>query len=167
VSITRGHFLALNALGGAAILASYAHGILTQPDPGAAWGGVPDGLRPLYVASMLAAAAGYFPMTGYVLSRFQRSPGLFSALYAAILLPSALWMPLTFAYLESPSAPLWWAVRGVLLLVGAGSLGVLAVLAAQREGRGAGWAAALAGACAFSLQTALLDALVWPAYFPV
>jgi hypothetical protein len=122
------------------------------------------------VASMLAAAAGYFPMTGFVLSRLQHAPRVFLALYALILLPSALWMPLTFAYLESPSAPLWWTVRGVLLLVGAGSLGVLAALLAQprgSEGRGRGWAAAVAGACAFSLQTALLDALVWPAYFPV
>jgi hypothetical protein len=44
---------------------------------------------------------------------------------------------------------------------------VLAALAAQRDARGPFRAAALAGACAFSLQTALLDALVWPAYFPV
>lgn len=171
----RAIFLALNAFGGLAILGSYAHGLLTQPDPGRVWGGVPDGLRPLYTASMLAAAAGYFPMTLYVLlgldplrtriGRFDWSA--FNALYALILLPSALWMPLTFALLEAPSGALWLAVRGVLALVGIGALGVLGAIALARpRGPRLAWLAALAGAAAFVLQTTVLDALVWPAYFP-
>jgi hypothetical protein len=29
------------------------------------------------------------------------------------------------------------------------------------------WRLSIAGALAFSLQTALLDAIVWPAFFPI
>lgn len=175
-SSRRAWLLALNALGGLAILASYAHGLLTQPDPGRVWGGVPEALRPLYTASMLAAAVGYFPMTLYVVfgldperarvGRFGWST--FAALYALVLVPSALWMPLTFAMLDAPSAGLGLAVRGVLALVGIGSLGLLAGIALARpQGPRLARLAALAGAAAFSLQTAVLDALVWPAYFPL
>ena len=175
-SALRRLFVALNVLGGIAVLGSYAHGILTHPDPGAAWGGVPEGLRGFYGVSMLCAAAGYFLMTGYVLygldtARTQIGPfgwGLFPLLYALILFPSALWMPLTFAYLAAPSPGLWLAVRGVLFLVGVGSVGVLLALLAVRPGASRfAWALAVAGAAAFVLQTAVLDALVWPAYFPV
>jgi hypothetical protein len=172
----RSLFLALNALGGLAILGSYAHGLLTQPEPGRVWGGVPEGLRPLYTVSMLAAAAGYFPMTLYVLlgldplrTRVGRFGWpAFTALYALVLVPSALWMPLTFALLDAPSGALWLAVRGVLALVGLGALGVLAAIAVARpRGPRLAWIAALVGAAAFALQTAVLDALVWPAYFPI
>jgi hypothetical protein len=171
----RGLFLALNALGGLAVLGSYAHGLLAQDDPGRVWGGVPASLKPLYTASMLAAAVGYFPMTLYVLFGLDpertriggRGWSLFTALYALVLIPSALWMPLTFAMLEAPSAGLWLAVRGVLALVGLGALGVLAGIAVARpRGPRLAWAAALAGAAAFVFQTAVLDALVWPFYFP-
>jgi hypothetical protein len=168
--------VALNVLGGLAVLGSYAHG-LARPGAGdALWGGVPESLRPLYTVSMLLAAAGYFPMTGAVLLGLDAARarvagrfgyGLFVLLYALILIPSALWMPLTFQMIEAPSPLVWAAIRAALALVGLGSLGVLAALAAVRPGpprmlRGL----ALVGAAAFCLQTALLDALVWPAFFP-
>ena len=168
-------FLALNALGGLAVLGSYAHG-LTGPAPDRLWGGVPEGLKPLYTASMLAAAVGYFPMTLYVLFGLDpqrtRVGGfgwhVFPALYALVLVPSALWLPLTGAMLDAPSGGLWLAVRGVLALVGIGSVGVAAAVAVARPpGPRLARIAALAGAAAFVFQTAVLDALVWPAYFPL
>jgi hypothetical protein len=169
--------LLLNVLGGIAVLGSYAHGLLTHPGAGPqVWGGVPEALRPLYTVSMLLAAAGYFAFSFFVFFRLEpertRIAGRFGfrafhAIYALILLPSALWMPLTFAMLEAPSGALWAAIRGVLALVGIGSLGLIGAIASARPpsaplARGI----ALAGALAFALQTALLDALVWPAYFP-
>jgi hypothetical protein len=168
-------FVWLNALGGVAVIGSYVYGVATAPDPGAAWGGVPDGLRSLYVVSMGLAALGYFAMTSFVLfgadpARTRLGPfgwGLFPLLYALLLIPSALWMPLTFAHLAAPSAGLWIAVRAVLGLVGLGSLGVLASIAALRPAtRRWHWRLALAGALAFCFQTAVLDASVWPHYFP-
>jgi hypothetical protein len=82
--------------------------------------------------------------------------------------PSALWLPLTFAMLEAPSAGLWLAIRVTLALVGLGSLGLMAAIASAlpRGGHGAR-RIALVGTLFFALQTALLDALIWPAYFPV
>jgi poly-gamma-glutamate synthesis protein (capsule biosynthesis protein) len=55
----------------------------------------------------------------------------------------------------------------VLFAVGAGSLGLVAAIARARPWPSPGLRRlALLGALAFSLQTALLDALVWPAFFP-
>ena len=55
-----------------------------------------------------------------------------------------------------------------LALVGLGSLGLMgAIASAQPHAAPGARRAALAGAFFFSLQTAVLDALVWPAYFPV
>jgi len=90
-----------------------------------------------------------------------------NVLYAGILIPSALWLPLTFAMIESPGGLLWLTIRLVLALVGLSSVGLLFSLLRLRP-RPRGWAFALgvAGCTAFCVQTAVLDALVWPAFFP-
>ena len=168
--------IALNVVGGIAVLGSYLHGVATHPDTsGQVWGGVPEELKPIYIASMLLAAAGYFPFTYFVTFRLDPDRtriagrfrfGLFVGLYAMVLAPSAVWMPLTFAMLDAPSPLLWLGIRLVLFAVALGSLAILAALLAARP-RQSGWAfrLAIAGCVAFCLQTALLDALVWPAYF--
>jgi hypothetical protein len=70
--------------------------------------------------------------------------------------------------LAAPSGALWGAIRVPLALVGLGSLGLGGGVATARPADApVSRAIALAGALAFSLQTAVLDALVWPAYFPV
>jgi len=168
--------LAINVVGGVAVLGSYAHGIATHPEPAAAlWGGVPEGLRsPLYQVCMLLATAGYFAFTSYLLLRVDPDAarvgrfgfGLFHALYLGMLLPSALWMPLTFAWLDAPGPALWMAVRVVLFAVGIASLGlVVALLRLRPRGPRLHHALAVLGAVAFANQTAVLDALVWPHYF--
>ena len=167
---------AINAIGGIAVLGSYAWGICLHPNnSGQVWGGVPEWLKPTYTASMLLAAAGYFPLFYFI--NFRVDPervrvggygfDLFGRLYVAILLPSALWMPMTFAMLAEPRPWLWLAIRLVLFTVGAASLATLAALLLLQP-RQPGWPFRLAvlGCAAFCVQTALLDALVWPAYFP-
>lgn len=165
----------INLFGGIAVLGSYAYYLTTHPDQaGDFWGGVPDGLRPLYTVNMFLAAAGYFAFTFFIMYRLRPSShggvrfglGTFSALYALILIPSALWMPLTFAMIEAPSDGLWWAIRLTLAAVGIGSLGLLAGLVVVRPSPPS-WAHRLAviGSLAFCLQTAVLDAVVWPAFF--
>jgi hypothetical protein len=166
----------LNALGGAAVLASYAHGLASSETRAALWGGVPEALRPLYTASMALATAGYFAFGFFVLFRLDPGRtrvaggfgfGALHACYALILLPSALWLPLTARMLAAPGDALWLAIRGALALVALGSLGLVMALASAQPASGRGVrAVALAGALAFSFQTAVLDALVWPAYFP-
>jgi hypothetical protein len=167
----------INILGGIAVLGSYAHGIWTHPGTaGEVWGGVPEWLKPFYTVSMLTAAAGYFAFTYFLFFRVEPDEArvadrfslrLFNALYVLILLPSALWMPLTFAMLADPHEGLWMMIRLVLFLVGIGSLAlVAALLALQPRQPRAAYLLAVAGSIAFSVQTALLDALIWPAYFP-
>lgn len=168
---------AINILGGTAVIASYAIGIITHPQTrGALWGNVPKALLPWYTVSMLAAAAGYCAFSYYILFRVDPegatvagrfSYGVFPWLYALILVPSALWMPLTFAMIGNPSPLLWVAVRVVLGVTGIASLLLLAAIIAL-EPHEPVWPhrIAVVGCAAFSLQTAFLDALVWPYYFP-
>lgn len=168
----------INVLGGMAVLGSYAYGLYTNPHTrGDIWGGVPEGLKPYYTASMLLAAAGYFAFTYFIFMRVDgelaRVAGeydvrLFNALYVAILAPSAMWMPLTFAVLDYPSDGLWFVIRVVLAVVGLASVGLIyALLKLEPRQPAFSYWLAVAGAIAFAVQTALLDALVWPAFFPV
>jgi hypothetical protein len=170
--------LALNVVGGVAVLGSYYAGFATHPESAdALWGGVPEGLKSFYTVSMLLAAAGYFPFTAFLLfcvdadrARILGRFGFawFNLLYALILIPSALWMPLTFSLIDTWSPGLWVAIRVVLALVGIGSLGLLAALITLTPARPRALRLlAIAGAVAFCVQTALLDATVWPAYFPI
>jgi hypothetical protein len=173
----RRSLLWLNALGGAAILASYAWGLGANAKLGASlWGGVPESARGLYTLNMFLAAAGYFLFTPYILFRLNPDTtliarrfgfSLFHILYALILLPSVLWLPLTAHMIAQPSAVAWLAVRVDLALVALGSVGLLASLLALPSDAPPGRALAVIGLIPFCLQTAVLDATVWPAYFPV
>jgi len=168
--------LAINGLGGAAVLGSYAYCLLSYPaQVGDFWGGVPEGLRPVYTANMFFAAAGYLAFTFFLLFRVERplaasQPFVLrraNLLYAAILVPSALWMPLTFAMLETPSAGLWLLIRAVLATVGIGSVAMLVGLIQVPRGPSPlARRIAIAGCAFFTLQTAVLDSIVWTILFP-
>ena len=165
-------------VGGTAVMVSYIYPIMTHPqyvEP--AWGGVTPDIRRFYAPSMLLAASGFFFYTYFLLFRMDpdqaRIAGrfgfwLFNLLYAAILVGSALYMPLTFAFVAQPSMPLWWVIRLVLAVVGLASLGLLGSLLALRP-KDPAWAywLAVAGSVTFSFQTAVLDMLVWPALYPL
>ena len=166
----------VNLVGGLLVLASYAHGLAThsEVERAALWGGVPEAWRGIYSLSMLLATLGYFPMAAQLLWRddpatLQLGPfgyGLVIAGFVLVLLPSALWMPLTFRMLAAPSLALWLGIRVVLALVAVGALSLVAALVWAGPRRG-GWphVAAIVGAIAFAWQTAVLDAVLWPAWF--
>jgi hypothetical protein len=169
--------LAINVIAGGSVIASYIHGLLTHPDTRALlWGSVPQSLLPLYNISMITATIGYIIFTSYIIFFIDPDEtaiagifnySLFYWLYAVILVFSALWMPLTFVMLDKPSAGLWLAIRCTLGIVGLGSIGILAAIFTLQPG-GPVWAqrSALIGCSFFCAQTAVLDALVWTAYFP-
>ncbi len=167
----------INLFGGIAVLGSYAYCLTSYPAAaGDFWGGVPEGLRSVYTMNMFLAAAGYFAFTFFLMYRLRPANagksrfglGTFNVLYALILIPSALWMPLTFAMLEAPSDGLWWAIRLTLATVGIGSLGLLAGLVAVRPSSPSlAHKLAVIGSLVFSFQTVVLDAAIWPAFFPV
>lgn len=168
----------LNVIGGTAVLASYML-VFSRPDANAVlWGGVPESWRPLYTNNMFLAAAGFFPIT--VLLVFTTDParvrffgrlgyGALFWLYFLVLIPSALWLPLTYAFADSGgNMALWWLVRLDLALVAVGSLGLFgAVLTATPPPNRALQVAAVVGALAFCLQTVVLDAILWPLHYPL
>ncbi|MDJ0866062.1 MAG: hypothetical protein QNK03_08140 [Myxococcota bacterium] len=166
----------LNVAGGTAVLGSYLLVFSLEPQMRSGlWGGVPEAAVPLYTTNMLLAAAGYFPFSVLLILRtrpdaFEQLLGrpyrLLHLLYGLVLIPSALWLPLTAWMLQSPSPWLWGGIRAVLLLVGLGSTGLLAVAIAmaRRAGGTLAWLA-VGGAFFFWTQTAVLDALVWPAFW--
>lgn len=166
---------ALNVVGGIAVLGSYGLTLAQHQDAGVAlWGGVPSAWQPLYRVSMLCATAGYFAFAQHLLLRVDPATVRFGpwrhraceVIFALILGPSAVWMPLTFAYLAAPSTALWVAVRAVLAVVGLASLAlVFALWRMQQKTPTTSWRLALLGSVLFAFQTAGLDALVWTHFF--
>jgi hypothetical protein len=163
-------------IGGIAVLGSYMWGIQARPDAGQIlWGGVPEKIRPLYTVNMFLAAAGYFLFTFFILFRLESTKakvirrfgyGVFHGLYPAILIPSALWLPLTFLAVDRSSQVYLWLVRVVLSVVGAASLGLFFALHKVRppEPDWAYWLA-MVGSIFYCTQTVILDAIVWGAFF--
>ena len=178
VHVQKKLMVAINVIGGSMVIFSYIYGLLANPESGPAlWGNVPLQIRPLYTVSMFSAAAGYLAFTYYILFRLDADEArigerfsycLFNWLYLLILIPSAVWMPLTFAMIGRPSLLLWISIRIVLAAVGIGSVCMLGAIIAVKP-KGPAWPHALAviGCVAFCVQTAILDALVWTAYFPL
>jgi hypothetical protein len=127
---------------------------------------------------MLFAAAGYLAFTYFILFRLNPDNAqlanlsgykVFYIIYAFILFPSALWMPLTYAALDHPGSSLYyWAVRITLAIVGLASLALLGLLLSLHSSESSPiyWLA-VAGSVFFCIQTAVLDAIVWSAYFRV
>ena len=168
-------WLAINAIGGVAVLGSYVHGLVTHPETrNELWGSMPLELQAVYNVTMWLAAAGYFLFSYDFVVRTDADEvrfggagfGLINVLYALIMVTSALWMPLTFAYFDNPTHGLWLAVRIDLFGVAAGSIGLMVALFIMRP-RAEGLAGLLAmlGLLPFLLQTAFLDPLVWPQFF--
>ena len=168
--------LLINLVGGIAVIGSYLAGFSANPQSAELfWGGVPAGLRPIYTTNMILAAIGYFAFTGFILfaldpertwvaDRFRFN--IFNVIYAGILLPSALWMPLTNLAMVDPNPLLVWIVRFVLLLVALASVGLLLALLKTNQ-RAPTWAhrLALIGTLFFCFQTVILDAAIWGILF--
>lgn len=170
-------WIVVNVVGGTLVLASYAWGAQLSPRSGVGmWGGVPESLQPLYTINMLLAAAGYLLFAQHLLRTDAAAArigehlgfGAFVPVFAAILFPSALWLPLTQAMLAAPSVGLFFLICVDLAVVGIASVALLIGLVrlAPHPG-GESRALAIVGALPFAFQTAVLDAVVWPLYFPL
>ena len=169
-------FFIVNVVGGVAVLGSYTHGLLTEVAlRSKLCGEVPEAWRQIYTVNMFLAAGGYFFFTAHFLMRALPSGALFFNrlgfewiifLYATFLISSALWMPLTFSMMKVPSDGTWFAIRSVLTVTGIASVALLVSLFASNAERG-DWLfwAAVAGLTPFIIQTAILDAVIWPRYF--
>lgn len=166
----------INVAGGAAVIGSYLQGMLTHPETeNALWGGVTASLRPVYGVSMVLAALGYFAFLYFLLFRVVPAEvriagrfgyGLFYAIFLGILVPSALWMPLTYAMIDNPSTAIWIGVRTVLVIVGLSSCALVwALVTIRPKMQRRAYLLAVAGSAYFCFHAAVLDMLLWPALF--
>lgn len=167
--------LIINVIGGIAVIGSYIYGLNAQSGgSNILWGGVPENIRPIYFVSMILSALGYFAFLYHILFRLSPSEvsiantfgfSLFFAIFILILLPSALWMPLTNFYVDAPSTGTWIIVRTILALVGIGSIALVWALLSLQVREGVAYWLAVAGSGYFAFHTAILDAIVWAALF--
>lgn len=167
-------FIILNIIGGILVIGSYIYGLKTQGNGNALWGGVPGNIKKVYTASIFISALTFFVFTLFILLKVYTSEykvfGLssqiaFSVMYFLVLIPSAFWMPLTYAMVQNPSNLVWIGVRAVLAIVALGALGILvSLLALSPKPTGAFYWSAIATIAYFFFHTGVLDALLWP-YF--
>tara|TARA_B100000745_G_scaffold229759_1_gene154099 strand:+ start:896 stop:1432 length:537 start_codon:yes stop_codon:yes gene_type:complete len=170
-------FYCINIIGGLSVLGSYAHGLISNPLTRMnLWGNVPLLIRPYYTIFMFLAAGGYFFFTSYILfyinidtvKLFGKYGFWFiNILYAGIILPSTIWIYLTFAMMNNPSPFLWLVVRLILFTVGFSSVILLSsFFMSNFEKTNWLYIASIIGLTFFCIQTMLLDAIIWPYYFP-
>ena len=159
-------------------MGSYAHELLKNTElRSELWGAVPDHIRPYYTICMFLAVIGYFFFTGYILQYVSYDTTqifgcynftIINLFYAGFLIPSALWIYMTFAMISNPSVLLWIGIRIILFTVGFSSIGLfLAFFFSNFEKSSWLFYAGIAGLIPFSIQTMILDAIVWPYYFPM
>lgn len=164
----------IHVIGGVSVLSSYALWLFAlDADGGALWGGVPPSLQPVYTVNMFLAAGGYFAFSYLIFFKWPDEPvagfdvSIFPLIFVSILFPSTFWLPLTEAYIRVPSLAMWIAIRLTLFLVGGGSAALFAlILRVPSAGRVWAKRAALVGVFFFTLQTLILDGIIWPLYFP-
>src|SRR4030042_1453932 len=163
----------INVVGGVAVILSYILSILAhQGNAEALWGSISGGLRSFYFVSMLLAALSYFAFTYFILFRLNPESVqifqvmkfvVFPVIYCLILIPSALWMPLSYAMVGQPQIGLWIGIRAVLLTVGLAALCLVIVLLAlsPRPGGTAYWLA-VGGGVLFCAHPLILDGVLLP-----
>jgi len=170
-------FLVINITGGIAVLGSYAVGLMQHPGRGLElWGGVPKIVQKINLVTMPLAAIGYLLFAYFILFHLETKKLTFAGGYGfeliniiffGILLRSAIWMSLSFRWLDRPETVTLWGVRIVLIIVGLASLTLLVALLTStiREPAWSYWLAVV-GAAAFFVQTGIMDAVIWSIYFP-
>jgi hypothetical protein len=168
--------LIINVIGGIAVIGSYIFGLNAQSGgANILWGGVPTGIRPVYGVSMIISALGYFAFLYFIF--FKLTPDevtiasrfgfwLFYIIFLLILIPSALWMPMTNLYVGNPGTGLWIAVRAILIIVGLASVALVwALLTLQTRIPAVPYWLAVAGSAYFAFHTLILDGIIWAALF--
>jgi hypothetical protein len=168
--------LIINILGGVAVIGSYILGLRGQSGgTNILWGGVPGDIRPVYTVSMILSALGYFAFIYYIFFRLDPAQVkifgisgfvMFYVIFLLILIPSALWMPLTNTYVGNPSTGIWIGIRTVLAIVGLSSIALLcALVTLQGKVPGVAYWLAIIGSGYFAFHTTILDAIIWAALF--
>jgi len=162
--------LAINLIGGIAVIGSYIWGLKTgSGGANTLWGGTPAGVKTLYTISMLFSALGYFLFIYFILFKLDPASLNFNILYLVflgILGASTFWMPLTNLFLTNPGTVLWLMIRLILAVVGISSCVLAWILISLhiKETSLAYWLAVI-GSIYFAFHTTILDMILWPIFF--
>lgn len=165
----------INLIFGSLLLFSYYNGVTKNPDLSAKlWGGVPESLRTFIVVSMFISAIGYFFFTSNFIFNVNlhekkflgRFPGWsLHIIYLLILIPSSIWIDLTFQYLKS-GVPLHWVyVLSALYCVGLSSILLFLFVVDSGNSNQIIYLISVIGAGFFVFHTMFLDGLLWTTFF--
>ncbi|MBN2652623.1 MAG: hypothetical protein JXR63_09580 [Spirochaetales bacterium] len=168
--------LIINLVGGAFVLGSYVVSILLHEGSGMDfWGQTSESLIPIYTVFMFLAMISYLVFSPYLIFMVDSSNSrMWSRLsYRAFYLPfliilifSVFWMPLTLAYMRSPSSWLWVLIQMDLLFVGLGTLMLFLFFLGLKPRKAAIWYwACIPFFLLFIFQTVILDPFLWTAGF--
>jgi len=168
--------LLINLIFGSLVLLSYFNGINKNPELSLKlWGGVPKSLHPFIVSCMFAGAIGYFFFTSHLLFNIDANNFKFfdklsywylHVIYLMILIPSALWIDLTFSYMNDPSFLNWIYVVSCLYCVAIFSI-LLMILVVNTAVDNNSWLylPAVIGSLIFTFHTVFLDGILWTVFF--
>ena len=166
----------INVIFGSLVLLSYYKGVNREPELSLKlWGGVPKVLQPYIVASMFISALGYFLFTSNFLINVNPSEVKFLGrfnywflliVYLLILIPSALWIELSFSYMKSGDINTWYYVVAVLYCVGFFSVILLLfTVDTYVDNSSKLYLPSVIGAALFAFHTLFLDGLIWTFFF--
>ena len=161
----------INLIFGCLVLLSYYNGLNQYPDLSAKlWGGVPLKLQPIIICSMFTSAVGYLLFTYNFLVNisvnkiFLKKFTYFhlNIIYLLLLIPSMLWMNLTFRYMNSGNIIDWTLV--VLMLFSVAISSILLLLFTINIKKQNDFLYIL-GATLFTFHTVFFDAILWTIFF--
>ncbi len=169
---------------GPMVLASYVIGLKRMDDPMALWGGIPESWRSLNVTCMFISAAGFLILFQQLLFGWdptvvegvgwpwsgETSEGGHARLLTALLLvliPSILWLELTYLHLRTETAWSQWLVIADLWLIVAGNiLLIIFGWSAWTSGDAGTSVLPLIGASMLAIQVIVNDGVLWVWKYP-
>ena len=166
----------INIIFGSLVLLSYYKGLNKEPELSLKlWGGVPKILQPYIVASMFISALGYFFFTINFLINTDpqhiKFLGKFNfwylhIIYLMILIPSAMWIDLTFTYMKTDNTIDWYYVISTLYCVAIFSI-ILLLFTVDTYVNNSSWLymVSVFGVSIFTFHTLFLDGLIWTVFF--
>ena len=166
----------INIIFGSLVLLSYYKGVNREPELSLKlWGGVPKVLQPYIVASMFISAIGYFFFTANFLLNVNPAEAIFlgkfnywslCVVYLFILIPSALWIELSFSYIKNGDINTWYYIVSVLYCVGIFSVILLLfTVDTYVDNNSKLYLPSIIGAAFFAFHTLFLDGLIWTFFF--
>ena len=158
------------------VLLSYYNGLSKEPELSSKlWGGVPSVLHRIIIIFMFISAIGYFFFTYNFLFNVDPNKVLFfnkfsywslHVLYLLILIPSMLWIKLTFRYMMSGNSLDWIFVVTALSCVAIASIFLfLFTIDLNMETKPFIYLTSIIGAAIFTFHTLFLDGLIWVFFF--